>query len=234
MYYKLSNTAERERIEKAFRVSFKYPNLYRPEVVINGLTESILPVITSTEPEAVSPAIWGLLPEHFRDDWQHFQNLTNTLNIDERNALPEFWYTEALKKRRCLILVTGFFTTYIKNGTTYPYYVSLKSGDPFFLAGIYNILEDGFISCALLIGKANTYIQRFQNVVDSMPIVVPKSSSGFWLNEDMSFEDIKTFLAKPRKSRLRANPIAKEFFNQNISYDSMLEPYDYEDLPIDE
>ncbi len=233
MYYKLSNTADRERMEDLFGVRFKYPNLYYPEVVINGLNESNLPIITSEEPDKITLAIWGILPEHYQDDWDQFQSLSNTLNIDERNTQPELWQTDALKERRCLILVTGFFTTYLRDGIVYPYYVSLKSGNPFFLAGIYNILDDGFITCSLLLGKANDYIKKFQNVVDSMPLVVKRSQSEFWLDRNVSLPEIKHFLTRNSKTNLHAHPIAKEFFNQNISYDSMLQPYEYDNIPFE-
>ncbi|WP_422082050.1 SOS response-associated peptidase [Ulvibacterium sp.] len=231
MYFKLSNIAKREQMERLFEVSFKHPNLYRPEVVINGLNESNLPVITSLEPHTISLAIWGLLPKGYHEDWSIFQNSSNTLNIDESQLDSDLWFVSAFEQRRCLILVTGFFTSYLRNGEVYPYYVGLKSEAPFFLAGIYNVLDDGFITCSLLVGKANEYVKRFQNVVDHMPIIIGQSKADQWLDRDTPLEQAKSLVRAPQKFNLRANPIAKEFFNRNISYDSMLEPYDYPDLP---
>lgn len=230
MYFKLSNTAERGQMEQLFGVSFKHPHLYRPEVIINGLNEANLPVITSMEPKLVSPAIWGLLPKGYNEDWSIFQNSSNTLNIDENQLDSDLWFVSAFERRRCLILVTGFFTSYLKNGELFPYYVGLKSKAPFFLAGIYNVLEDGFISCALVVGKANNFVKRFQNVVDYMPIIITQDKANQWLDRNTPLKQAKCLLTEPQKANLRANPIAKELFNRNISYDSMLEPFDYPNL----
>lgn len=234
MYYRLSNTAERSRIERLFGVSFDHPNLYRPEILVNGLVESSISIITSENPARVSIAIWGLLPENCSEDWGQFQNLTNTLNTDIRALHSELWYAAPFRKRKCLILVTGFFTSFLRDGSVYPYYVGLKSGDPFYLAGIYNRLEDGFITCSLVVGNVDHFIKKYQNVVDCMPLIVPKGLAEVWLNEDMPLEEWETFLSRSGSEQLRANPIAKEFFNQNISYDSMLEPYGYDDLSLDD
>lgn len=223
MYYKLSNKAERKQIEDLFDVTFKYPNLYRPETVINGLEESNLPVIIMEEPNAVLLAIWGMLPEKYQDDWQQFQNLTNTLNIDERNLQTVLWQSEALKDRRCLILATGFFTSVLKNGMLHHYEISLKTGKPFFLAGIYNTLDDGFITCSLLLSKANSAIENYQNIVDSMPIVISKEKQGFWLNNENSFAEIKYFLANTEQYPFKASPISEDFFDQNKAFNSVLQ-----------
>ena len=234
MHYKLSNTAEREHLEHSFQMPFKHPNLYRPEIVINGLAETNLPVIISEDAKVISISIWGLLPQRYKNDWEHFQNLTNTLNIDERNIGSSLWYADAFQKRRCLILVTGFFTTILKNGVSYPYYISKNSGEPFYLGGIYNILEDGFITCALVVKTADSYLQKFHNISNTMPKIVPRKSAESWLNTDMPYSEARALISNQEENMLRANPIVKEFFNQNISYDSMLDTYEYNDLPVGE
>lgn len=234
MYYKLSNTSDRERLERSFGAFFKHPKLYRPEVVINGHNESNLPIITSNEPSSINLGIWGILPEFYKDDWAKFQSLTNTLTIDERHIQGDLWYKESLEKRRCLILVTGYFTTFLKDGVTYPYHIGLKSGGPFCLAGMYNVLEDGFITFSLVVGRSSRYIRKFQNLVDCMPIAITENLIDFWLDQTVSLEEIQYFLSKPSEQKLHADPTAKEIFGQNISYDSMLERYEYEDLPTDE
>ncbi|RKN75122.1 SOS response-associated peptidase [Ulvibacterium marinum] len=231
MYFKLSNIAKREQMEGLFEVSFKHPHLYKPEVVINGLTETNLPIITTMDPHQISFAIWGLLPKDYHDDWSIFQNTCNTLNIEESQLDSELWFVSAFEQRRCLILVTGFFTSYLRNGEVYPYYIGLKSEEPFFLAGIYNVLEDGFITCSLLVGEASSFVKRFQNVVDCMPIIIPRKQARLWLDKGTSPDKAKQLVREPKRLNLHANPIAKEFFNRNISYDSMLEPYDYPNLP---
>ncbi len=233
MYYKLSNTAKRERIEKQFEVSFKYPNLYRPEIVINGLHEATLPILTNQRPDIVSLAIWGMLPDNFEDDWLSFQEVTNTLNIDEKFLEDESWYSTAFKQHRCLIIVTGFFTNYLQNGVVFPYYVGFADNRPFHIAGIYNTLNDGFLSCSLLTGSVNTYVKQFQNLGNTMPIVIPDNYKQLWLENDIDLEGLRKINGSSESVGLKANPVAWDFFKNNISYDSMLNPVDYPDIPKD-
>lgn len=230
MYYKISNTAKKEQIESWTNSIFKYPHLYEPQLLINGLNEVSIPLITMENPKELALAIWGMLPEKYMEDWTIFQSTTNTLNLHEESMNSDLWYANTLKHRRCLIPVTGFFTSYLKEGEVYPYYISLSSGKPFYLAGVYNTLEDGFITCSILVGKANTLIKKFQNVVDCMPLIVTNQTKDAWLNENSPIRTVREILKKPVANEYQACPIAKELFNNDITYDSMLSPYDYSDV----
>ena len=230
MYYKISNTAKKEEIEAWTNSKFKYPHLYEPQLLINGLNEVSIPLITMEKPNEIALAIWGMLPEKYKEDWNIFQSTTNTLNLHEESMNSDLWYANTLKQRRSVIPVTGFFTSCLKDGEAYPYYISLKSGTPFYLAGVYNILEDGFITCSLLVGKANTFIKRFQNVVDCMPLIVTKDTKDEWLNKATPIAKIRDILKSPIADEYQARPIAKELFNNNITYDGMLLPYNYDKI----
>jgi putative SOS response-associated peptidase YedK len=227
MYFRISNTADKNLLEAWSNASFKYPNLYKPQIIINGLNEVTIPIITMEEEEKISLAIWGLLPEKYNEDWTLFQNTINTLNLHVGNMDSGIWYTEAYRQRRCLIPVTGFYTSYLRHGEMYPYYVGLKSGKPFYLAGIYNKLEDGFITCSILVGKANSFIKKFQNLTDCMPLLISNGGRSEWLHDETSTVRLKELLNSPVEEVFHAHPIAKEFFNNDISYDSMLLPYEY-------
>tara|TARA_R110001606_G_scaffold7317_2_gene32508 strand:+ start:2600 stop:3301 length:702 start_codon:yes stop_codon:yes gene_type:complete len=227
MYFKISNTAQMKEIERDVNAMFKFPNLYTPQVVVSGLSESTIPVVTMDEPKAISLAIWGLLPTSYKDDWELFQRLTNTLTIPVRNSEIDIWYHDSFMNRRCIIPVTGFFTSVLKNGEIYPYHVSKKSGGMLYLAGIYTVLEDGFITCSLLTGPLEEEIVDYQNLVDYMPIIIDHNDKGEWLSSDTTTERAIEIAQPPHKTTLEIRPIAKNLFNQDISYDSMLMPYEY-------
>ncbi len=213
MYFKLSNTAAKETLEKMTKAYFKYPNLYRPQNIIHGLTEATLPIITMEEPDQLSLAIWGLLPESHTDDWSVFQNNFNTLNFHEESMDSKLWYAETMKERRCLIPVTGYFTTLVENGESYFFKIELKSGEPFYLAGVYNILEDGFITCSILIGRTDDFIKQVQNTVDTMPITISNEERDEWLSQETSPMRIKQLLKRPVKQDFKATSISNELYN---------------------
>jgi len=231
MYYKLSNIAEGRVLEEEFGISLKYPNLYRPNQIINGLNEETLFVVASDQKNLISPAIWGLLPEEFVDDWSVFQNTSNTLNFDQSNFYEDSWCGRAFTHRRCLVIVTGFFTAFLHNGTIYPYHVKRIDGKPFCIAGIYNRLEDGFLTCSILTTKANRFTKKIQNIGSQMPLLLPKSKWIDWLNTDLAHSNVNEMFQNVSDNGLEAHLIAKEFFNHNITYDSVLEPVSYKGLP---
>jgi len=227
MYFKISNTAKMREIERDVNALFKYPNLYSPQVVISGLTEVSIPIITMNEPEVINLAIWGLLPSNFNDDWELFQKLTNTLTLPAHKLESDIWYHDSFMNRRCIIPVTGFFTSVLKNGEIYPYHVSCKKGEILYLAGIYTILDDGFITCSLLTGPLEREVVNFQNLVDYMPAIIDRDDKYEWFFSDTTIERAQEILQPPHKTELEIRPIAKNLFNQDISYDSMLMPYEY-------
>ncbi|RKN78718.1 SOS response-associated peptidase family protein [Ulvibacterium marinum] len=224
MYYKLSNTAAREEIEKTYEMPFQYPNLYKAEAVVFGLNEVTLPLITIENTEEISLAIWGMLPTGFKEDWPIFQNVTNTLNLLQDCVKDNSWQSEAFYYRRCLVIVNGFFTSFFKNGKVQPYYVSLMTKKPFLLAGLYNQTEDGFLTCSLLLGKAKGIVKKHQNLSNQMPLIIKKNLINSWLDRDADLDELNYVLNNTPLDGLEVHPIAADLFNRDISYDTILNP----------
>jgi putative SOS response-associated peptidase YedK len=231
MYYKLSNTANGTFIQTEFNTTFKYPDLYRKQVLINGIEEVTIPIITMEEKQYIVPAIWGILPENYEDDWSAFQDVFNSLNLNIESLENPLWYANALAQRRCLIPVTGFFTSYLINGELYPYYFHRESGLPFCLTGIYNRMNDGFLTCAIITSTTDHGIKNVQNLDRTIPLMLPIELHNEWLSEDIMDERIENLLKSTSDFKLIAHPISKDFFKNNISYNSMLSPVAYEGTP---
>lgn len=236
MFYKLSNVASKNEIEKKFSFSFKYPNLYKPNKLINGLKETILSVILMDDPKKINYAIWGLLPEELEDNWDVFQNISNTLNTNlwQLNKEDEF-QSVAFNKRRCLIIVTGFFTTYIEKGKLQTYLVHLKNHEPFCLGGIYNQLSDGFITCSLLVTKAPKSFKNIPNFNNQKPLAITSVDYKKWLDSSNSFEELISFIKTHKTLEFKFTAIddaTSQMISENSSIlDKMNDSYNvYDDL----
>ncbi len=222
-------------LENYFALPFNYPNLYKPEPVINGFKEKTLSIITCEDPKAISFGIWGILPQQFQEDWQYFQYFTNTLNVND-SILNEGWCKNALKRRRCLILVTGFFTAYLRKGVICPYYVGRPSGAPFCMAGIYNYTEDGFITCSFLTVKKDKFLQKVHNISQEMPLILSGFLQRQWISANIESVDITTIIRHPNPINLQANPLPADFYNNpNVIYDlhssKLIEAEYYKKIP---
>lgn len=223
--------ASRRDLERESGATFKYPNLYEPQPIVNGLDESVVPVITAEESRYIQYAIWGMLPENYRDDWDMFQNILNTLNLSREGLDSNLWYSRAMENRRCLILVSGFFTFYLRNGEIFPYYVQAATGVPLCLGGIYSQLEDGFLTCALVIVNANTFIRKIQNIDRGMPLVVWPEQRKNWLNPAEPRQKVSEFLEKSIELGLKAHPIDKDFYKRKSTSARILNPVVYPGIP---
>lgn len=228
MFYKLSNTCDLKTIENAFDANFRFPNLYESKTIISGTEESNLAIITSQNPKHIDYAIWGLLPEDYDDDWNRFQNVTNTLNtiVDDLN-LNEEMYLKPLEERRCLILVNGFFTSRIYNGKLRPFHVHLKDHKPFCVAGIYNKLNDGFLTCSLLILKHSSNLNNLPHLGSQRPLIFRKSDYDEWLSTDTSKSDLEELIRFHKTPNLTSHPIKEDFYENNSVYKDILESNNY-------
>lgn len=230
MFYKLSNTAELNEIEEEFDVKFEFPKLYKPTPVINGLEESTLNVITMEHPNQVSYAIWGLLPQKLEDNWKVFQNLTNTLNINiEHLDFKDSLYSEAMDSRRCLIITTGFFTSALYNGKMYPHHVYLENHKPFCIAGVYNQLEDGFITCSILIKKTDNALREIPHLLEYKPVIFDAKDRKHWLNKKFTFDNLLDLVKSHQNLKFRSHPVSKEFYDNDMVYDDILKSKAFKD-----
>lgn len=192
MFYKISNIASKESIEKKFHVSFEFPNIYQPQGMIDGLNESTISVITLANPNKVTYAIWGLLPENFEDNWSVFQNVVNTLNVKFDTLQNENGiYNNLLKNRRCVIIATGFFTTLLTRGTVERCHVHLPNFEPFAIAGVFNELSDGFITCSLVVTKVSESFKDIPNISNIKPLVLNDTELKQWFNTTTSLDQIR-------------------------------------------
>lgn len=192
MFYKISNIATRESIEEKFHVNYEFPNLYKPEGLIDGLKESTISVITMAAPDKAVYAIWGLLPENFEDNWSVFQDVVNTLNVKvETLQHSNGLYSNLLHERRCVIIATGFFTTWLTNGTIERCHVHLPNYEPFAIAGVYNELSDGFITCSLVVTKISESFKDVPNISNLKPLVLNDDEMKQWFDVSTSLNQIK-------------------------------------------
>ena len=159
----------------------------------------------------------GLNPKTGRKDIPH-----NTLNAIGEEVLNKPTYKEAALKRRCLVLSSGFyewrhFTPLGGKDTAYPYYVSVKGQEYFFMAGIYNPWvdqESGEVvdSFSILTTAANPVMEKIHNKKKRMPVILPEDQAERWIKDDLAYDGIAA-LAKFQfpAEQLAFHTIRKDF-----------------------
>ena len=167
---------------------------------------------------AVKLMRWGLIPF-----WAKDESVGNALinarseTLESRNA-----FREAFKKRRCLILADSFFEWQERAGKRQPFRVMLKSGEPFFLAGLWDRwvkppsrdqaetdLDEAPASEMI---ESFTIITRAANEAiaplhDRMPVMFSEASFNWWMNDDDPRSEMhKLVLGRPLDGPLKIYP----------------------------
>ncbi len=231
MHKKLAIKATRVEIESVMKRPFVYPKLHNPNSLIDGSEETLLPVVVMQAPEEITFAIWGFLPKDFHDDWSDFQEVFQTLHMTINDLENNVMANEAFRNERCLIIVTGFFIYHMHKGSLYPYYVYAENQKPFCLAGLYSVLQDGFITTTMLTTDSENSMKKIQNIETQMPIPIGPQLYNSWLADDIELDELKHILNSTDQVTLKAHPIAKDFFKNKIMYEGSLDPVYYEDIP---
>ena len=125
---------------------------------------------------------WGLIPS-----WAKSASVGNRLiNARAETVAERPSFRSALARRRCLVLADGFYEWQRTGKARRPMRVTLKSGEPFAFAGLWDSWRDpeGEIvrSCTIITTAANELLRP---VHERMPVILPRELESFWLDNDM-------------------------------------------------
>jgi putative SOS response-associated peptidase YedK len=163
---------------------------------------------------------WGLIPSWAKDESvgnAHINARSETL--ESRNA-----FREAFKKRRCLIPADSFFEWQERDGKRQPFRVMLKSGEPFFFAGLWDRWvkppsrenadtdldeappSETIYSFTIITQAANEAITPLHN---RMPVMFAPENFRWWLkDDDARSEGHKLALERPLEEPLKIYPVS--------------------------
>ncbi len=220
---RLSCVSNVGQLQESLGVTLKHPSLYEPKAIIDCNRESTHHILLSSERPQLLPAIWSLLPNNFDRDWDTFQSVVKSAYLHENDLYEKVWWADAMLERRCLIPVTGFYTTFVSRSDTLTYRLGFDDNRPFYLAGIYNTTADGFLTFAIFLKNSPDCLRNYQNVSNHIPVVVEKKYASNWLDGN----HMGTGICQDDKidQSLRATSIPTDLFINDITYDGLFEPH---------
>ncbi len=161
------------------------------------------------------------------------------LNATAEKLLDSKMFRDAAINRRCLVPISFFYEwrhyKHIggKKAITYPYCISRKNDEIFYLAGIYQPwldketgeLQDSF---AIVTTKANETMAQIHNTKMRMPTMLREDLAYEWIMEDLTEERIAEIAAFQLPSyEILAHTINKDFRIAENPTDKFM----YEELP---
>jgi putative SOS response-associated peptidase YedK len=137
---------------------------------------------------------WGFVPS-----WAKDAKLCPINAVSETVAAKPM-FRSAIKKRRCLVPVDGFYEwkkipKKIKGDS--PWLFQIKGGEPFAFAGIWERWEGGdepLESCAILTTTPN---EMMAPIHDRLPVILSPSDYDAWLDATMNEPDKLAYLYEP-------------------------------------
>lgn len=145
------------------------------------------PVLTNHTPRKFQLFQWGFILF-----WMEGSNLANrTINADIKTVWTKPAFQEAIRKRRCLIPIDGFYEQRLANGKRKEYLITRKDREIFCVAGIWEQFADPAgksIHCFLpLVHDANEFLSKFSR---TMPFILYPEYEMLWLDNNNETADL--------------------------------------------
>jgi putative SOS response-associated peptidase YedK len=111
-------------------------------------------------------------------------------------------FRNAYKHRRCLVLADGFYEWRKEGGGKTPYFISLDSGEPFALAGLWENWADkgsgeSLQTTTIVTAAANDFMSPLHH---RMPVILEAPAAGEWLAGSDDLLDDVAAITPPLKA----------------------------------
>jgi len=150
---------------------------------------------------------WGLVPF-----WAKDPSIGNRMiNARAETVAEKPAYRAAYKHRRCIVLADGFYEWQKTGDSKTPYYISLASGKPFALAGLWENWNDkqtgdSLQTATLITAAANDFMTPLHH---RMPVILEAGTAGEWLAGSTNLLDDVAAITPP----LQAWPVDRRVNN---------------------
>ncbi len=163
---------------------------------------------------------WGLIPF-----WAKDPAIGNRMiNARAETVAEKPSYRNAFRHRRCVVLADGFYEWHREGSVKVPHFMSLKSGEPFALAGLWESWKDrdtgeALQTTTLITTAANDFMAPIHH---RMPVILQSEGASEWRagSNDM-LDDVAS-----RTPQLQAWPVSREVNNARNQGEQLILPVD--------
>jgi putative SOS response-associated peptidase YedK len=158
---------------------------------------------------------WGLIPSWAKDPKIGSRMINaRAETLAEKNA-----YKAAFRKRRCLVPADGFYEWKALPGQKrkQPYFIHRADGEPVAFAGLWEVWrgperdQEPLRTATIITTEAN---ETMAPVHDRMPVILPASAWGDWLDRDNDdLETLGRLLVPAPPTLLTLRPVSTEVNN---------------------
>jgi putative SOS response-associated peptidase YedK len=164
-------------------------------------TQSVAAVMSGRRLETLR---WGLVPSWAKDE----SIGARLINARAETVSEKPSFRSAFRRRRCLIPADGFYEWRRVNGGKQPYYITLRGGEPFVFAGIWeswSSAEEEVLSCAIITTTANPLVAEIH---ERMPVIIPAAAYDDWLDPEADAHEALALLEPYPADEMEAYPVS--------------------------
>jgi putative SOS response-associated peptidase YedK len=166
---------------------------------------------------------WGLIPF-----WADDPEIGNQMaNARSESVATKPAFRSSFRARRCLLVADGFYEWQAHDGRKQPYYVRLKTGEPFGIAGLWDRWDkqgEPIESCTILTCDAN---EPMMAIHERMPVVIPRKQFARWLDSAEHDVDKLSKLLRPfHPEEMTAYPVSTLVNNVKVDAVECVKPID--------
>ena len=209
-------------LEKRFRAKFSPIDAEQNIVNYNVAPTQLHPVITNENPQQIQLFKWGLIP-FWAKDAKIGSRMINS-RIETITEKPSF--RNAIKRRRCLVILDGFYEWKKLGKRKQPYYIHLKNKEAFALAGIWekwkNPENDSLVySFSIITQSPNNFMAPIH---DRMPAILLQEDEHKWLDTTISVQEALSSIRPVDDDLLSAYPISNQVNRVSENSPELLKP----------
>jgi putative SOS response-associated peptidase YedK len=168
----------------------------------------LMPVVPNDGQRMLDAFRWGLIPS-----WAKEASIGNKLiNARGETVAEKPSFRSAFKRKRCLVLVDGFYEWKQNTKPKTPFFFHRKDRKPFALAGLWEewkAPETGEVvrTCALITTGPNALMSPIH---DRMPVILSQAGQELWLRpEPMEPAELQPLIAPCADDFLEAYEVAR-------------------------
>lgn len=149
---------------------------------------------------------WGLVPFWSKD----LASGSKMINARSESVAEKPAYRGAFRQRRCLVLADGFYEWRATDRGKAPYYIRLKEGRPFVLAGLWESWQgpDGPLETfCILTGGANELVSEVHH---RMPVILKEEHALKWLDPGAQPDELKGLFQPYPAAEMEFHPVSQK------------------------
>lgn len=186
-------------------------------------SQDILAIVPGDEGNQRQPVWlqWGLIPSWAKDD----KIGHSLINARAETVIEKPSFRTAFKKRRCLIVATGFFEWHQNESGKMPYRICHEDNSVFAFAGLWEHWDkeaQSIYSCTILTTVANDLLAP---VHSRMPVILKPESYQPWLSTQTKPDELLNLINVDGYDSFTRYPVSSYVNNPRHNDDVCIRPF---------